>query len=401
MRARLLLPLALTALAGTLLVWLAGGAGPLQAQSATTEGCDPARQHDAGDFDQTIESGGLTREYILHVPPTYNGSDPVPVVLLFHGLGQGNDNVHEYTKLYELADAEGFILAVPQGTIDSILPTLHWNFLVFFQDIDPNAADDVAFVGDLLDTLEADLCVDPARVFSTGISNGAMMSVRLGCDLSDRIASIAPVAGLYYPPFSPDLAIEPPCSGTRPVPVIAFHGTADDTVPYDGGPLGLDIPVSVRSIEGEVLPDWATHNGCAGAPETSVVTDHVDVIRYGGCAEGATVELYRIEGGQHIWPGADEQFTPDPDPADEISANDVLWEFFQAHPMVQAAPPTPTATTGPTPAATGTVQAVALPSTGGRRGARSGDGRVWQAALLAGAGALGAAAWLVRARTRP
>jgi hypothetical protein len=226
--------------------------------------------------------------------------------------------------------------------------------------------------------------------------------VRLACDLSDRIAAIAAISGLYYPPFSPDLPQEPGCEG-RPVPVMATHGTDDSVIPYDGGPLGIDIPVSVRHVETEILPEWAAHNGCAPTLSTMGVSDNVDLLSYEGCANGVTVELYRIEGGEHLWPGAFEPFQADPDVNDEIDANELLWQFFEAHPLTPAgqtgpAPTdTPPATPPADPAPTATAQPVALPSAGGgRSGAPVGPGAL--AALLAGAGALVSGAWLVRAR---
>jgi polyhydroxybutyrate depolymerase len=373
---------------------------PASAQSGAAPLCDPARAHDPGESNETIESGGLTRDYILYVPPSYTGSEAVPVVFLFHGLGQGHENAFDYSGLSQKADEEGFILVAPNGTVGNILATVHWNFLIFLSDVDPDEPDDVGFVTDLLDSLESDLCLDPARVYATGISNGAEMSARLACNLSDRFAAIAAISGLYYPPFSPDLTQEPGCLGERAVPVMATHGTADDVIPYEGGPLGIDIPVSVRNIETEVLPEWAAHNGCAATLSTTAVTDNVDLLSYDGCTDGASVELYRIEGGEHLWPGASEPFQPDPDVNDEIDANDLLWQFFEAHPLVQQAVPTPSATAPATePAPTATPQPVALPVSGGSAAGAPIDLETL-AALLAGAGVLAGAAWLVRVRAR-
>jgi polyhydroxybutyrate depolymerase len=383
--------------------------GPAGAQTPATPGCDPARAHAPGDSNETIDSGGFTRDYILHVPPSYTGSEPMPLVLLFHGLGMSHDDMHDYTELFDLGDAEGFVLAVPSGTVGPILATEHWNFLIFLSELSPEEPDDIGFVGDLLDSLEADLCIDPTRVFATGISNGAMMSVRLACDLSDRIAAIGAISGVYYPPFSPDLPQEPGCLGERPVPLMATHGTSDDVIPYQGGPLGLEIPVSVRHVENEVLPKWAAHNGCSGGVTTEPVSANVDLLDYGDCAGGATTQLYRIEGGDHVWPGASETFQEDPDVNDEIDANTLLWQFFEAHPLVQQVAPTPTTTgpaddTGPVssptqPARAATTAPAALPSAGG--GSQDGMSLAWLAVLLASAGALSAAAWWLRSRSRP
>ena len=198
-------------------------------------GCDPALPQAAGDFVQRIDSGGLARRYILHIPPSYSdtgGADATPLVLLFHGSGGNAREIARYTGLPAKADRAGFIAVMPQGLRTTLIPEPDWNFTTLGPHHGPGEPDDVAFIDDLLDALELQLCIDSARVFSTGFSAGAHLSVRLACDLSDRIAAIAPVSGVYFPPFSPDLP-EPGCS-TQPVPVIAFHGTADKGVPFEG-----------------------------------------------------------------------------------------------------------------------------------------------------------------------
>jgi len=331
-----------------------------------------------------MQSGGLTREYILHVPPSYTGSEPVPLVLLFHGFGQPAADQLQYSEMGAKADAEGFIVVVPQALSSPNIAEEHWNFLIF----EPGAPDDIAFIGELLDALEAELCVDSARVYSTGISNGAMFSVRLACDMSDRIAAIAPVAGVYYPPWSADLAAEPPCEPERPVPVLAFHGTADDTIPYAGGQIGLGLPFHTRHIENEVMPAWAASNGCGPTPAIGQATPNVRLITYAGCDQGADVKLYAVEGGGHVWPGADE-LKKGPDPADEISANALIWDFFDSHVLAAVAQPVPTssptaaaaAATG-APSPTAAPRAAALPSAGG--GDSSGvTAALWAAGALA------------------
>ncbi len=292
-----------------------GGAG--------SSGCDPARAHDAGDFDQTITSGDWTRSFILHVPPSYDGGSPTPVVLNLHGLGGGAAQHADYSELPEKADEEGFILVTPQGVSTDFLPSSHWNFLRFI----PGDPDDVSFIADLLDDIGSRLCIDESRIFATGVSNGAMMAVRLACDLSDRIAAIAPVAGVYYPPWSSDLGAEAACVSARPVPVVAFHGTADTVVPFQGGPVGLQgFPFTLRNIELDVMPAWAEHNGCEGEPTEQPVTERVVLLQYDNCDADAAVALYVIDGGRHVWPGAQ-------DPDSEIRATDLMWEFFQEHPL--------------------------------------------------------------------
>ena len=280
---------------------------------------------------------------------------------------------------------------MPQGLGTTLTPEPHWNFTTL-GPLGPGAPDDVAFIDDLLNAVEAELCIDSARVFSTGFSVGAGLSVRLACDLSDRIAAIAPVSGVYFPPFNPRRIPEPGCLSTRPVPVIAFHGTADPGVPFEGGERGMNRLVllvialaaiggglvlyrgsrrvgwravgmsafalgvgallvftltlavfqsseghdpGLGSIEDKHIPGWAAHNRCARVPMEEQVTQNVRLVRYEQCDEGATVELYVIEGGGHQWPDATFEAQPQNfgSATHEISANDLMWDFFEAHPL--------------------------------------------------------------------
>ncbi|MCH7719154.1 MAG: hypothetical protein IIB21_06755, partial [Chloroflexi bacterium] len=266
------------------------------------------------------------------------------------------------------ADTAGFIVVAPQGLGD---PANH-NFATLTPE-----PDDVLFTNDLLDELESQLCIDTARVFSTGMSNGAQMSTRLGCSLSERIAAIAPVAGWYYPPFSPNFPSEPDCISTRPVAVIAFHGTADSIIPFEGGP-GI-FGILFRSFEDEIMPEWAAHNGCDSTPVEEQVTQNVRLLRQENCDEDATLELYVVEGGGHVWPGAIGA-------TQEISATDLMWEFFQTHPL---------------PAGVGGITkfpdtSAAPLETAGSSGSNYGFVAGVAAAVLTGGIAFGGAAWWVR-----
>ena len=274
--------------------------------------CIAGRPHEPGSSPGTLTSGGLERQYILHVPTSYTGDDATPLVVNLHGHGSNAAEQAFYSGLPVKAEEEGFIVVTPQGT--GAEP--HWNFTT----VEAGAPNDVAFISDLLDTLESELCIDPSRVYAAGISNGAAMTVTLACFLSDRIAAIAPVAGLFF---------FPGCPSIRPVPVIAFNGTDDKLVPFEGGPVG-DSTVRVPAVE-DSLQQWAEQNGCTSGPQDERVSDHVRLRRFEGCAEGATVELYAVEGGGHTWPGASIDI-PLGATTHEISATDLMWAFFEAHP---------------------------------------------------------------------
>ena len=309
------------------------GASPL-----LTPGCTPARPHSAGQSLQTISTPDGARTYVLYVPASYTGGASVPLVINMHGAGSNSFEEQIYSGFSTKADAAGFIVAYPQGLSTAGFPFNHWNA---FQGPSPEP-DDVAFINSVLDSIEGQLCIDRDRVYSTGISNGAIMSVRLACSLSSRIAAIGPVAGAYYPPEALDLNPFETCPDTRPVPMITFHGTADPTVPYNGGPGGINggmitfrLPVDDDTPAEDVLSDWAAHNTCTTGRQESQYTSEVRLIQYGGCADGATVELFAVDGGGHTWPGsfdiASLGYT-----THQISATDLIWDFFVAHPAIDA-----------------------------------------------------------------
>ena len=192
---------------------------------------------------------------------------------------------------------------------------------------DPSYPDpqlDVQFISDLIDTLESSYNIDPARIYANGLSNGGGMSYLLACKLADRIAAIGSVAGAYTYPT--DL-----CSPSRPVPLIAFHGTSDPIVPYLGGPsASFEIPFPVVS---DWVESWSERNSCAAS--TPIPQEgEISGIKYSQCSQNADVDFYTIDGGGHAWPGGD------PIPAwivgytsQQINATRVMWEFFKAHPL--------------------------------------------------------------------
>jgi polyhydroxybutyrate depolymerase len=203
----------------------------------------------------------------------------------------------------------------------------------------------MTFIGEMLDDVEGAVCVDRARVFVTGLSNGAMMTSAIACAMSDRVAAVAPVAGVTE--------IED-CEATRPVPVVAFHGTDDGFLAYDGGlgeqALNLPAPdgsgrrLSDLNIGGvtergpsvpDTVADWATRNGCDPKPTDEQIADDVTLHAF-PCPAGADAELYEIKGGGHTWPGSDfsKAIESSVGPTTfSIDANDVMWDFFVAHPM--------------------------------------------------------------------
>jgi len=264
---------------------------------------------------ETLNAGGVDRTYRLYVPASYDASTAMPLVLNFHGFASNALEQERYTDFPSLAEREGFIVATPEGTNDP----QRW---YIYGQAEAGYVDDFAFVDQLIDAISARYCIDPSRIYATGISNGGGMSSLLGCELNHRIAAIAPVAGS---PYSELL-----CRDAGPMPVVAFHGTDDELVPFEGGPGGrLGLPVT--GVRGN-MRDWAEHNGCNLTLQTERIAEDVVLESYGGCADGAGVHLYVIEGGGHTWPGASRDIALLGETTQSISATEVAWRFFSDHP---------------------------------------------------------------------
>jgi polyhydroxybutyrate depolymerase len=168
----------------------------------------------------------------------------------------------------------------------------------------------------MLAHLSERLCIDPARVYANGLSNGGGMTNRLACEASDMIAAIGGVAGAYSPVT---------CNISRPVPVIAFHGDKDSIVEYEGN-AALGFPA--YQDWGKA---WAERNGCDLTPTLIPQVDDVRGVRYAGCQAGADVVVYTVEGGGHVWPGGPElRFLGK---TSKVDATPLMWDFFKLHPM--------------------------------------------------------------------
>ena len=281
------------------------------------------RASDSEKHPGTIDVGGRTRTYFVHTPPGYAGDDKLPLVMVLHGGGGNAENADKMSGMSDKADAANFLVAYPDGT-GGVGEHFHtWNSGNCCAYALKNNVDDVAFLRALLDKLEYEYAVDPKRVFVTGMSNGGMMAYRVGCTMSDKVAAIAPVAG--------SLNID--CNPSQPVSVIAFHGTADENVPYDGG-VGkkqLDAPRDDKPVS-YAIGFWVKRDGCNARPEKSEKgTLRTDV--YSGCADGTAVVLNTIVGQGHAWPGSPHVLrgiADKPDPT--VPATDLMWDFFQSHP---------------------------------------------------------------------
>lgn len=257
-----------------------------------------------GDRPGQVLVGDLPRTFLIHAPDRPPPPGGFPLVLAFHGGGGQAPSMARLTRLDVEADQRGFIVVYPNG-IDR-----HWN--------DGRASikrkvDDIGFVAALLDQVEQTYPVDRGRIYATGMSNGAIFAERVGCDLSDRVAAIAPVAGTLASELAPS------CRPARPVSVLQVGGAADPIMPFGGGGVAA---FGGRGEGGTVLSavataeHWARMDGC-GPPSADTALPPIappdgtsaHERRYGPCRAGTSVRLVTIEGGGHAWPGG-PQYLP-------------------------------------------------------------------------------------------
>jgi len=276
---------------------------------------------------RTITVDGRLRRYLVHRPPSYDASRPWPVVLSLHGSNSNGFIQREFTGMNETADRKGFVIVYPFGTGERER-LLFWNAGNCCGLAHKEQVDDVAFVRSLMEHLAGEVNVDTDRVYATGMSNGGMMVYRLASELADTFAAIAPVAGT--------MGIET-CHPSRAVSVIHFHGTDDEFVPVGGG-------VGRRSVTGthhysveHSIRAWVTANGCPQEPTiTTLKNREVDgtttvCSRYGPGREQTEVALYLVHGAGHVWPGRPPRPHYLGKTTYNVSANDLIWDFFRRH----------------------------------------------------------------------
>jgi polyhydroxybutyrate depolymerase len=278
-----------------------------------------------------LMSGGIARNYILHVPPGYAGK-PTPLVINMHGFLSSASQQETWTEMNGVADSENFIVAYPNG---AGTPS-SWNAGSCCEYSD-TSRDDVAFISAVIDDIAQSTCLALDRVYATGMSNGGFMSHNLGCNLSDKIAAIGPVSGV--------LGIAPvDCMPGRPIPVMEFHGTADPLVPYDGGTpspalwslLYSNAPPEFASVA-DTIGFWTIKDGCGATPQQTYSSGNATCETYSGCQGGAVVTLCTIDGGGHTWPGGNPSALPSfatnlvGPMTQSISASSQLWTFFKGY----------------------------------------------------------------------
>jgi polyhydroxybutyrate depolymerase len=253
----------------------------------------------AADIPLALTSSSLARTAVLHLPPSVAGKR-LSLIFAFHGYGSNGPRFATDSGLSTLGDQQGFAVVYPSA--------LGHQWAISGRERD------VVLVSDLLDRIESLACVDTRRVYATGVSIGAGMAARVGCELSNRLAALVLVSGGYRS--------LPPCHPDRPLSVLEIHGTSDSTVPYHGeGP----------SADGAVLPyitGWANRDHCNMTPSKTLVAVHTVRYRWTGCASGAVVEHLRNAPGSEISSGH----------VSTISGPKNIWHFLAARTLGQRFP---------------------------------------------------------------
>ena len=263
-------------------------------------------------------SSGERREYLLYVPKRYDRARPTPLVISMHGAGLWGAAQRDISQWNEVAESDGLIVVYPSG-VKGRGPRI-WR-----ADDAAELTRDVTFISQLIDSLSATYNIDATRIYADGLSNGGGMAFVLSCTLSDRIAAVGLVASAQLLPWES-------CTDRRAVPMIAFHGTADNAAPYNGGRSWV-APNPFPNIR-TWTAKWARRNRCRAIPVESAITADVTRRAFTDCAHDADVVLYTVQDGGHTWPGGG------PLPAwfvgrtsDGVDATRVMWAFFREHPL--------------------------------------------------------------------
>jgi polyhydroxybutyrate depolymerase len=292
-----------------------GAAADGDGASSPADGAAPAAAV-AGVQEGSINVEGRERGYRLYVPGSLPASDAALVIAMHGGLGSPAQFAAN-SRFDAAAEANGFLVVYPEGVGRT------WNGGACCGMAVRQGVDDVAFISALIDHLTARYDIDPNRVFATGHSNGGIMSFRLACELADKIAAIAPVAGSLETGS---------CNPSRTVAVLAIHGDADENHPLEGGtgPNSIaGVPFNSLAASMESLRQA---NGCSGS--TSVSQEGaITTTLWQGCGAGGHTEQRIIAGAPHAWPGGDRANAgPGAMPSQALDATTAVWQFFAAHP---------------------------------------------------------------------
>ena len=275
----------------------------------------------AGDYTFSLQHQGKTRQYMVHIPTSYQQHRAIPLVLSLHG-GGGNmqyQATEDYYHLISKSDQAGFIAVFPNGY--SRLRSgkfATWNAGICCGKARDEESDDVGFIQKVVADIKTKVNVDPKRVYANGMSNGGMMAYRLACELADTFTAIAAVAGTDGTTT---------CAPNQPVSVLHIHALDDDHVLFNGGS-GVKSKTHADFVSvPNTIRKWVKHNACNPTPQRVLEVKGAYCEAYGGCANNAQVKLCVTETGGHSWPGGSKVRGGAGSTA--LDANDLIWSFYQ------------------------------------------------------------------------
>jgi polyhydroxybutyrate depolymerase len=269
----------------------------------------------------TMIVDGMRRTYLLNLPPGYyKDSIQFALVIGLHGLGgSATEFEHDYS-FSDKANSAGFIAVYPEGVPSKgPLELRSWNAGNCCDYAMQHNIDDVKYISQLIDRLKANYKINAGKVYVTGMSNGAMMTYRLACEIPGKIAAIAPVSGT--------LIVSEPCNPAHSVPILHIHSAIDTKVPYYGG----------TGLAGYYFPPvdsglhvWSVFNSCTSQPINIQAVDYT-LTKWTDNTGNVMMECYLTDDGGHAWPGGLQSTSGADVPSTAINATDVVWDFFQHH----------------------------------------------------------------------
>jgi polyhydroxybutyrate depolymerase len=277
----------------------------------------PADMTAGDDLSTSVDPVVAARPYAMTLPAGYDRNKLWPLVVLLHGYTATGVIEDSYLGVSVRADAHGFLVAVPDGTVDTAGQHF-WNATDACCNIYGSDVDDVVYLTAVIKDSIARYGADPKRVFLLGHSNGGFMAHRLACEKSELVAGIASLAGMTWKDPTR-------CTPTNKVSVVQIHGDADQVILYNGGKTFAPSLGPYPSAP-ETFMFWAGAAGCNGTMDAAPIDldgvlagDETLVTRATGCAAGGAAELWHIQGGSHI-----------PQVGSRLA--DAVYDFFATHP---------------------------------------------------------------------
>ncbi len=270
-------------------------------------------------FEKSLTVDGLSRTYIINLPPNYYENSNLPLVLAFHGGGGSAAQCESAYDLTQKANSENFVIVYPDGVqSDGLLKARTWNAGTCCDYAFEKNIDDVHFISVLIDDLLKNYKINPKKVYATGMSNGAILSYRLACEIPNKITAIAAVSG--------PMSLKQECISAKPIPILHFHSVLDKNVPVNGG-TGIGGNTFPAVTTG--LTTWSKLNECKTLAKVIQDDSKYKLTQWLDCKNNAVITYYLTKDGGHSWPGSIRSRVGADEPSTVIKANDLIFDFFK------------------------------------------------------------------------